>query len=204
MAQRLRIGVAIGVGLGVGIVALDSSIKGASKALNVVREVGAIENEQNTSNGLVVVNNDGEPSSLPTYLAIGTAVILLIMLCPCGVKRIYRAWNTRREESTPTETAKSFPIPQTVHFPRSDSSTTDKEFLRSSTLGNILRQPRISELAEDKEWGMMYPYPPLFTEPLALLHCMDMEGLTPIAFLAHLPSMGREIIPPSVHLYLHL
>ena len=142
-----------------GILAFDSSIKGACNALNVDGEVGAIENEQNTSNGLVVVNNDGESLMFPTYFAIGTAIILLIMMCPCLVKRIYRAWNTRKEESSLAETAKSFPIPQTVHFPRSDSST-DKEFLRSSTLGNLLRQARILELAEDKEWGMIYPYPP--------------------------------------------
>ena len=89
MAQCLGVGVAKGVGLGVGIVALDSSIKGASKDLNVDGEVGAIENEQNTSNGLVVVNNNGESSMFPTYFAIGTAIILLIMLCPCLVKRIY-------------------------------------------------------------------------------------------------------------------
>ena len=87
--QRLGVRAAKGVGLGVGIVALDSSIKGASKALNVDGEVGAIENEQNTSNGLVVVNNDGEASMFPTYFSIGTTIILLIMMCLCLVKRIY-------------------------------------------------------------------------------------------------------------------
>ena len=87
--QHLWVGVAKGVGLRVGIVALDSSIKGASKALNMDGEVGAIENEQNTSNGLMVVNNDGESSMFPTYFAIGTTMILLIMLCPCLVKGIY-------------------------------------------------------------------------------------------------------------------
>ena len=64
----MGVGVAKDVGLGVGIVALDSSIKGASKALSVEGEVGTIESEQNTLNGLVVVNNDGEASMFPTYI----------------------------------------------------------------------------------------------------------------------------------------
>ena len=85
LAQCLGVGAAKGVGLGVGIVALDSSIKGASKALNVDGEVGAIENEQNTPNGLVMVNNDGEASMFPTYFGIGTTIIL-VMMCPCLVK----------------------------------------------------------------------------------------------------------------------
>jgi len=70
------------------------------------------------------------------------------MLCPCGVKRVYWAWNTRREETTLTETASSIPISQPAHF------------LRSATLGNLVRQARISKLAKDKEWSTIYPYPP--------------------------------------------
>ena len=57
------------------------------------------------------------------------------------------------------ETAKSIPISPPVHFPRFDNSSVDKEFLRSATLGNLLRQARISKISEDKEWNAIYPYP---------------------------------------------